>query len=147
MNIDVLINTLKRHEGIQLKPYRDTAGKLTIGVGRNLNDVGISKHEADMLLENDILTAYGDASSVVPNMAGFNEVRQNVIINMAFNLGKPRFMEFVKMIAALRIENFGVAADEMKDSRWYRQVGMRAKELVWQMRHGEIGTESDWRTA
>ena len=49
-----LKDMLIRHEGLKLKPYLCTAGKLTIGVGRNIQDRGITYQEAMMLLENDI---------------------------------------------------------------------------------------------
>ena len=52
--MESMIGMLKRHEGLRLKPYQDTIGKLTIGYGRNLDDRGISKEEAEYLLRNDI---------------------------------------------------------------------------------------------
>jgi lysozyme len=89
---DALMNRIKsqlvRHEGLRLKPYRCTAGKLTIGVGRNLNDCGISQKEAYTLLENDIQSYEQQQLDEIPVIYNaLNEVRQSVLLNMCFNLG------------------------------------------------------------
>ncbi len=141
MNYKVLSEQLIRHEGLRLKPYLDTVGKTSIGFGRNLSDMGITGTEAVFLLRNDIDNAYWDVMDVFGRdvFDGLGEVRQGVLINMLFNLGRPRFLTFVKMIAAVKKDDFEEAARQMKDSRWYRQVGCRAIELVWQMRHNEFG--------
>ena len=124
------------HEGLRLKPYRDTVGKLTIGVGRNLDDVGITRAEAFFLLANDIeavtgqLEKYGWYKLLDP-------VRQKVIVDMAFNLGMAGLLKFQKMITAIGCMDYGGAADEMLDSRWARQVGKRAQRLAEMMRTGE----------
>lgn len=124
------------HEGLRLKPYRDTVGKLTIGVGRNLDDVGITRAEALLLLANDIeavtgqLEKYGWYKLLDP-------VRQKVIVDMAFNLGLAGLLKFQKMIAAIGCMDYEGAAEEMLDSRWARQVGRRAQRLAEMMRTGE----------
>ena len=83
MNIaDLLI----RHEGLRLKPYRDTVGKLTIGVGRNLDDVGITREEALYLLKNDIDNARRELIKTIPRFLDMDKVRQIVLISMTFNL-------------------------------------------------------------
>jgi lysozyme len=127
-------------EGLKLKPYRDTVGKLTIGVGRNLDDVGISEDEAFYMLENDIQRAIQDATEVFGTSVwlSLDEVRQAVIIDMLFNLGKPRFLTFRKFIQAVKEKGFEGAAEEMLNSRWARQVGRRAERLAYMMRTGEI---------
>ena len=140
-----LIENLKRHEGIKLKPYRDTVGKFTIGIGRNLDDVGITEAEAEFLLANDIGVAEGEARELFRRFDTYSDLRQEVLVNMMFNLGRPTLSRFNNMRAALLEDDFDRAADEMKDSRWFRQVGNRAKELVWQMRHDQVGTPDDWQ--
>jgi lysozyme len=133
--MQTLIEQIKRHEGLRLKPYQDTVGKLTIGYGRNLIDKGISRDEAEMLLINDVLhlrhrlTAY-------PWFLVMNEARQEAITNMAYNLGVRGLLKFKQMIAALDAHDYSLAADEMLNSRWARQVNGRATELASQMRNG-----------
>lgn len=133
MNLQDLII---KHEGLVLKPYRCTAGKLTIGVGRNLEDVGITRGEAMLLLSNDIQSARSDALNAFPWYSRLNHPRQAVVISMIFNLGLAGFQAFKKMIAAIEGEEFGKAADEMLSSRWAGQVGKRATELATMMRRG-----------
>ena len=137
-NLPRLKAQLRRHEGIRYKPYKDTVGKLTIGVGRNLDDKGISESEADMMLDNDIKDACLDASSV-PGFSGADPVRQCVLINIVFNMGLYRVMRFKKMIAAILQKNWHEASKEMLDSKWADQVGKRAAELSEQMRTGRWG--------
>ena len=137
---DLVKTMLVVDEGLRLKPYRDTVGKLTIGVGRNLDDVGISEDEAFYLLENDIQKAIQDATDIFGTSVwlSLDEIRQAVIIDMLFNLGKPRFLTFRKFIQAVKEKDFERAAKEMLDSRWARQVKKRAKRLAYMMRTGKI---------
>ncbi len=124
---------LIRHEGLRLKPYKDSVGKLTIGVGRNLEDVGISEDEALYLLENDIRRAKETAIRCCEEhevaFESLPEDAQLVLINMAFNLGY-RLTRFRKMFAALRERDWEKVAFEMLDSKWARQVKSRAEELA-----------------
>ena len=124
------------HEGLKLKPYRCTAGKLTIGVGRNLDDKGISKEEALFLLANDIEDAIKDLSNF-DWFEGLDPVRKKVVIDMRYNLGPTRFRQFKRMIAALAAGDYKAAAAEMVNSKWYYQVGTRARRLMEMMRTGE----------
>lgn len=123
------------HEGMKLKPYRCTAGKLTIGVGRNLEDRGISEEEALFLLQNDI-------ENVIKQLeryswyTGLDPVRQKVIIDMSF-MGMGSLLGFKKMIAALELGDYEEATKEMLDSRWAEQVGQRAVRLAEMMGTGE----------
>ena len=127
---------LLRHEGLRLKPYRDTVGKLTIGVGRNLDDRGITEAEAYYLLDHDIMWVRNEVENTFPVYAELNTARQDVILNMAFNMGVPKLRGFVKMWLALERGNFTRAAEEMLESRWAEQVKGRAKELAEQMDTG-----------
>ncbi len=124
------------HEGLRLKPYRCTAGKLTIGVGRNLEDKGISHDEAMMLLRNDI----AEVTAQLERFDWFRAlgpVRRKVLIDMCFNLGMAGLMGFKQMIEALKRADYERAADEMVSSKWYRQVGERGRRLERMMRTGE----------
>lgn len=122
------------HEGFEARVYHCPAGKLTIGVGRNLEDKGITKEEALYLLRNDIKECETDLRTIFDNFEGLDDIRKNVLIDMRFNLGPNRFRQFKKMIAAVRQKDFQQAAEEMKDSNWYRQVGKRAENLCEMMR-------------
>lgn len=124
------------HEGLRLKPYRCTAGKLTIGVGRNLETRGITYHEAMMLLRNDIEEITGQLEHFAWYQS-LGPVRRKVLVDMCFNLGVGGLMGFQKMIEALKRADYETAADEMTDSRWYKQVGERGRRLERMMRTGE----------
>lgn len=137
INLERMRDQLVRHEGLRLKPYRCSAGKLTIGVGRNIEEVGITEEEAMTLLANDINWVIGELDRRVPAFANLNEVRRRVLIDMGFNLGIGRLMKFRRMLAALEAENYARAAVEMMDSRWARQVGNRAARLKRMMETGE----------
>ena len=121
------------HEGLRLTPYHCPAGKLTIGVGRNLEDKGITEQEALVLLENDIEECRRDLEEIFQGFDLLPESVQLVLVDMRFNLGPNRFRNFKRMIAAVKNQDFNGAAAEMKDSRWYSQVGQRAKTLVKMM--------------
>lgn len=138
INTRQLIEQLKRHEGFRKKPYQCTAGKTTIGYGRNLDDVGIHEVEAHTLLVNDINAACEELNKRYPSFLSLDLPRKNVLINMVFNLGITRFSNFKKMIAAVENKQYEQAAKEMMSSKWANQVGDRAKELARQMRTGSF---------
>ncbi len=128
---------LVRHEGMKLYPYPDCVGKLTIGVGRNLADVGISANEAEILLDNDIERCIACAEAAFDWFYRISPVRQDVIISMIFNLGIHGFLGFKKTIQAISIFDYELASKEMLDSKWASQVGKRAYELSEMMRTNE----------
>lgn len=126
---------LEKHEGVRLFPYRCSAGKLTIGIGRNLEDNGIRKEEALFMLRNDI----ADVRGSLEKFAWFtilDPVRQSVLVNMGFNLGMPKLMGFRNTIRAISDQDYLLAADELLRSAWAHQVGKRAQELAGLMRKG-----------
>lgn len=130
-----LRDMIMAHEGLKLKPYRCTKGKLTIGYGRNLEDVGITREEAEILLDHDIAKARRQAEGFAW-FASLSPNRQNVVVSMIFNLGLDGFWGFKKIIEALERGNFVRAAVEMLSSKWAGQVGRRARELAELMRRG-----------
>ena len=132
-----LIEQLKRHEGIELKPYQDTVGKWTIGVGRNLDDIGISEQEAEMLLLNDIKEAEKQLIATMPWTQELDEVRFSALLNFVFNVGIGTASKFVNAMVLLKAKSYDMAADEMLNSRWAKQVGNRALEVTDQIRTGE----------
>ena len=135
MITDALISSVKRHEGLRLKMYKCTAGKNTIGYGRNLDDVGISADEAELMLKHDLENAEIDAKRF-PVFEKLNQVRKDVLIEMVFNLGYSRLCGFKKMFAALERKDYDEAANQMLDSKWARDVGERARTLAYFMRIG-----------
>lgn len=125
---------LIRHEGMRLKPYIDTVGKLTIGVGRNLDDKGITHAEAMAMLDKDIADATNDCLHAFPWFADLTQERQWVIISMVFNVGLAGVKKFVRMLGYLELGDYDGAAREMHESRWAKQVGIRADELIVMMK-------------
>jgi len=121
---------LIKHEGLRLKPYRCPAGKLTIGVGRNIEDNGISKDEALYLLKNDVNRCIKELKEIFEDFDNLPENVKIALIDMIFNLGKPRFLKFKKMIEAIKDKDFERAAAEAKNSKWCKQVGGRCEDVV-----------------
>jgi lysozyme len=135
MNYEALRRELTRDEGRRARPYRCTSGKLTIGVGWNLDDNGLPETIIDALFDISIGIAERDARDLVPNFDSLSPNRQRVLVNMAF-MGRPAFSGFRDLFDALAAEDFERAAVEMLDSKWARQVGARATRLAKRMRAG-----------
>jgi lysozyme len=131
-----LIRQLIAHEGMRTKPYKDTVGKLTIGVGRNLDDRGITEAEALVLLNNDLDGVEKDLDRVLPEWRDFSMKRQMALADLMFNIGVNKFVGFERMIDALKVRDFQEAARQMLLSRWADQVGLRARTLAKNMRDG-----------
>lgn len=151
-----LESQLIRHEGMRLSVYRCTAGKLTCGVGRNLDDVGLSADErgalgvtpadyprlklteaqALMLLRNDILRCQVDLDRHIPWWRTLDAVRSRVIVDMAFNLGIRGLLGFKNTLALVKSGNYEAAAQNMGKSLWASQVKGRATRLAQMMRTG-----------
>tara|TARA_B100001063_G_C16697440_1_gene520636 strand:+ start:568 stop:1164 length:597 start_codon:yes stop_codon:yes gene_type:complete len=138
---DALIHQLTLHEGMVLKPYKCTSGKLSIGVGRNLDDRGITEAEAELMLSNDIDDFSDRLKREIPWMAELSPVRQRVLLDMAFNLGISGLLKFKRTLKAIRAKQYEKAAEMMLDSRWATQVGQRAKRLSRMMATGHIPPE------
>ena len=154
-----LIDKLVVSEGLRLQVYKDTLGIDTIGIGRNLEDRGISKEELDWmdipsidhvyewgiteadavyLATNDVQIVEEELVRAHPCVDRLDSVRQLILIDMAFNMGVPRLCKFKKMWAAVEAEDFPTAAKEMLDSRWAKQVKGRATKLANAMHNGEF---------
>jgi lysozyme len=133
------IKLLTRDEGLRLKPYRCTAGKLTIGVGRNLEDVGITKEEAEQMLANDISRVVVDIVKRIPWAMKLDDARFSVIHSMVFQMGIGGVMNFRKFLNALQMGDFTRASIEMMDSKWAQHDSpARAKRLAEVMRSGKL---------
>jgi len=135
--MEKLIAQLKRHEGVRTHSYRDINGLLHIGCGRNIEGdsthkgLGLSMDEIDYMLQNDIERTIKELSR---EYTWFNELeegaRRDGIINLHFNLGRPRFAKFKKAIAHMEARNHDMAASEFLDSRWAKQVKGRSLEVT-----------------
>jgi lysozyme len=109
------------------KPYRSCTcarkGKLTIGYGRNLDDVGLSKLEGEVLLDHDLYTAETQATRAFDWFAALSDLRQRAIVELVFNMGLATFRGFRQTILAIKVKQFTAAAANLLDSRWKAQVG------------------------
>ena len=115
-------------------PYMDSRGFMTCGIGRNIQTKGISRSEADIMLDNDINDTYTQLSHDFPWINALSDVRQAVLINMAFNMGEEHLLAFTKTLGLIRLGRYNEGADEMLNSLWAKQVGNRALRLSEMMR-------------
>lgn len=146
----VVQHMLIDHEGLELLPYFDCCGKffrkcnckdqgkLTIGVGRNIEDIGISENEAQGLELNDIKRATSQIERAFPWFNHLSSPRRVVIVSMVFNLGLDGFKKFEKMIKQIESGDFASAAKEMTKSKWASQVGDRAIKLAAILKTGQF---------
>jgi lysozyme len=132
----VLQHSVMQHEGLRLKPYTDTTGHLTIGYGRNLDGVGISKSEAASMLATDLMRAEDDCRKAFPWFSALDGLRQAVLVEMSFNLGITKLTAFHNTLRAIQEGRYQSASDHMLKSRWAQQVGQRAETLARRMRTG-----------
>ncbi|MFI5405449.1 MAG: glycoside hydrolase family protein [Nitrososphaerales archaeon] len=133
-----LKSLLVSHEKYVQFPYTDTTGHLTVGIGRNLSDRGISTTEAFYLLDDDMLYFTAKLTHFLDCFSKLDENRQIALIDMCFNIGVQGFLNFKEMISALESHDYDRAAKEMIDSKWATQVGERATTLANIVRTGEI---------
>lgn len=142
--IDTIKEDLIRHEGYVTEIYLDSEHLPTFGIGHLVTEadpeytwpVGTPVTDERILdvFHVDCNAACEDASALFLNFSSNPETVQRVLVNMAFNLGRNRLGKFKKMITAVNEGNYTKAADEMVDSKWYRQVKTRGVELVELMR-------------
>ena len=135
-DMDKMIEQLVDHEGLELHPYEDSLGILTIGVGRNLEERGISEDEAFYLLGNDIEIIWDELIKQHPIVEDLDDHRQMILLDMAFNMGVPRLGKFKKMWAAIEDGDMIEASKQALDSRWADQVGRRAERLAERLTSG-----------
>lgn len=137
MNEQALRKSLELHEGRRNRLYTCTAGKPTVGVGHNL-ERPISNAAINQILSDDINESIAELDRVFPGWRNHDDARQNVLLEMMFNLGAPRLRDFKRMWAALQSKNYDEAAKEMMHSGWAVQVGKRAVTLSQIMRTGVL---------
>lgn len=136
MDTNKLKNDLIVDEGLKLFPYKCTAGKITIGVGRNIQDIGITKAEAMFMLDTDIDRVELELDCNIDWWRNVSEYRQRALANMCFNMGIKRLLGFKNMLLAMKQGDFNKAADEALNSNWAKQVGDRAKRIADMIRKG-----------
>lgn len=134
--LDIVSAQLRADENVKLKPYTDTAGKITIGCGRNLTDNGINRGEVALMFDNDLATAEHTAKLLLVNFDTLSDARKAVVINMAFNMGYNTLATFVNTLKAIDERRWNDAKAGMLASKWAVQVGERAQRLAEAMRIG-----------
>ena len=139
MNIDKLREQLKIDEGVKYEVYNDHLGYPTFGIGHLVVEgdeeygkpVGtpVSEDRVNSVFDSDVATYISESKKVFPNLESLPEEAQQVIVNMCFNMGAPRLGQCKKFIAGVNSGDWNTAAVEMMDSRWAKQVGVRAERL------------------
>jgi len=145
MNLKRLETRVMQDEGFSARPYLDTEGVPTIGYGSTrllgrpvqMADPTITADVARQQLRADLWGAILDAEDLFPRLHEMNHVRQEVLANMAYNLGRSRLSGFTKLRAAADLLDFQAMARELVSSKWFGQVGGRAQRLVAAMRTGD----------
>jgi lysozyme len=139
MNIEALREQLKIDEGVKYEIYKDHLGYPTFGIGHLITEndpehgkpdgTEISEDRVNEIFETDVAKFVSEAKILFPDLDELPDVAQQVIVNMAFNMGRPRLSKFKNFIAGVNDRDWTKAAEEMMDSRWATQVGDRAIRL------------------
>ena len=138
--MDKLLAMLKRHEGMETHAYECSEGKVTVGVGRNIDKeggIGLSDDEVDYLLQNDVERVIKELAAEYPWFSDLDDVRRDAMVDISFNLGATRLRLFKRALSAMEVGNYAEASTEFLDSKWARQVGGRALELTDMISSGE----------
>lgn len=142
---DKLLNAeLRRDEGVKYKPYKDTVGIWTIGVGHNMEAKPIPKDwtfpltdaQVDQLLAGDLQDVFKDLDNALPWWRNLSYVRQRALANMCYNLGITRLLGFKNTLSYIQSARWKDAAQGMMSSKWAKQVGNRATRLAEMMVKG-----------
>lgn len=130
-------NLIREHEGLRLRPYKDTEGYVTIGYGRCLDKKPLKLEEAEYLFNNDFNDALLEVKTNIPFFENLNYARQIVLIDMCFNLGIKGLLGFKNTLRYVGEGNYEQAAKNMLKSKWAKQVKGRAVKLSKMMETGE----------
>lgn len=138
--IEQIKEDLVRHEGYVTEIYLCSEGYPTFGIGHMVTEadmeytwpVGtpVTDERILQVFHDDCKVAVADVELLVDNLSDHPDFVSRVLVNMAFNIGRPRLSKFKNMLAAIEAKDYSLAAEEMIDSKWYRQVGRRSEELV-----------------
>ena len=145
MDLIKLREQLEIDEGVKYEIYKDHLGYPTFGIGHLVTDTdpefgcdvgtSVSEQRVEEAFEKDVQIVIKDCEILYPDFNELPEEVQQIVANMMFNLGRPRLSKFKGMKRGVDNQDWNSAADEMVDSRWYRQVGKRAERLVERMRN------------
>lgn len=127
---------IERHEGRRKTVYMDSVNIPTIGVGRNLRNVGLSDDEIDYIFRNDLNRAEGACIRIFPSWATFTALRQAAFMDMAFNLGEEGLKGFTKLVAAAEAGDWKAVFNAALSSKWAQQTGTRAMEVATTLMNG-----------
>ena len=155
--LDLIEKDIERHEGCVDKIYLDSEGYATFGIGHLVITkdpeyglpvgTAVSQRRIRDAFSEDLSNAIKECEMIFPDLEDYPAPVQRVLINMTFNLGRPRLSKFKNMIKAIESHDWNAAADEMVDSRWYRQVKSRGVELVELMRSArEYEKDNAWQS-
>ena len=136
----MIIEMLRKHEGVETHAYKCSANKTTIGVGRNIDKnggIGLSQKEIDYLLASDVERVEAELSQAFNWYDDLNDPRKDAMMDMCFNMGLPRLSKFKKSLAAMARGDYKTASAEFLDSRWATQVGMRSVTITDIIESGE----------
>ena len=146
MNIEALREQLKIDEGVKYEIYKDHLGYPTFGIGHLITEDDpehgepdgkeISEDRVNEVFATDVAKFVSESKILFPDLDELPDVAQQVIVNMAFNMGRPRLSKFKNFIAGVNDRDWTRAAEEMMDSKWATQVGDRAKRLKIKMLKG-----------
>ena len=145
-NLQILIAELRRDEGVESSPYKDTKGILTVGVGHNMQasplpdgwTFPLDDGQIDALLTSDLLGVFDDLDRNLPWWSGLNDVRQRALANFVFQLGITKALGFTKSLPLIRQGKYADAANAMLQSAWASQVPNRAKRVTDMIRYGYV---------
>jgi lysozyme len=144
MNKDTLIKQLMIDEGYVESVYNCSANKATFGIGHLITKADpeygkpigtyVSRQRCEDAFEDDLVNVLKDCYALFPEFDSYSDEEQEIIANMAFNLGRNRLGKFKRFIAAVKDRDLREAANQMIDSSWYRQLPNRAGRLVKRMK-------------
>ena len=129
-SVETLTQRIERHEGLRLKPYTDTTGKITIGVGHNLTDDGLTLVQVEDIFENDLQTAQDALRRDLPWTDALTPIRREVFVELSFNLGMPRLLLFTTFLSFAEAGDWDHASADLLTTKWAVQVKSRAVELA-----------------
>lgn len=132
---DLLETELERDEGLRAKPYRDTVGKLTIGIGHNLDDKGLSREAISFIFREDIEEVERELDRRMPWWRTMTDARQRAIINMGFNMGVGA-LAGTPTFELIRQGKYAEAGARLQGWKWASQVGQRAQRVIRMIIHG-----------
>ena len=145
MNLDQLRMELEYDEGCKYEIYLDHLGLPTFGIGHLVTEddpehgqevgTAVSEERVIEVFEKDVQVTIDECKKLYEDWFDLPEEAQLIIANMMFNMGRPRLSQFKGMKRGVDARDWNQAADEMVDSKWYRQVTNRADRLVTRMRN------------